>query len=54
MTEKKLDETRQKNILPHEVSDSIFTTALEKVMNNVGLTMPYDSDPNFYKDHYEN
>jgi len=41
-------------MLPNEVSDSIFTTSLERVMNNVGLSMPYDSDANFYKDHYEN
>ena len=40
-------------MLPHEVSDNIFTTALDKVMKNVGLTMPYDSDPSFYKDHYD-
>ena len=40
-------------MLPHEVSDSIFTTVLEKVMGNIGLRMPFDSDPNFYNDHYD-
>ena len=43
-TEQKLDETRKMNLLPHEMSDSLFTTALGRVMNKFGLPMSYDSD----------
>ena len=38
---------------PNEVSQSIFTETIEKYIKNVGLSLPYDSDPSFYKDHYD-
>ena len=34
------------------MNDSIFTTTLERVMHNVGMSMPNESDPSFYRDHY--
>ena len=44
---------RLKNLNENEVNQSIFTSTLQAFMNNVGLTLPFDSDPAFYKDHYE-
>ena len=37
----------------NEINQSIFTSTLEHFINNVGLRLPYDSDPGFYKDHYD-
>ena len=53
LTEQKIEEIRTHNMKPNEVSQSIFTETLEKYINNVGLKLPYDSDPGFYKDHYD-
>ena len=53
LTEQKIEEIRTKNMKPNEVSQSIFTETLEKYINNVGLKLPYDSDPGFYRDHYD-
>lgn len=53
LTESKIDEMRQKNMNATEANPSIFTATLERFMNNVGLTLPNDSDPGFYKDHYD-
>ena len=53
LTENKIDEIRLSNMKPNEVNSSVFTSTLEKYINNVGLTMPYDSDPGFYRDHYD-
>ena len=38
---------------PNEISKSVFTSVLEHFINNVGMKLPYDSDPGFYKDHYD-
>lgn len=53
LTENKIDEIRSSNIKPNEISKSVFTSTLEHFINNVGLQLPYDSDPSFYKDHYD-
>lgn len=53
LTEAKIDEMRLKNMNANEANPSIFTATLERFMNNVGLTLPNDSDPGFYKDHYD-
>ena len=37
----------------NEVNKSVFTSTIEYFINNVGLKLPYDSDPGFYKDHYD-
>ena len=38
---------------PNEISKSVFTSVLEHFINNVGMKLPYDSDPGFCKDHYD-
>ena len=38
---------------PNEINKSVFTSVLEHFINNVGMKLPYDSDPGFYKDHYD-
>ena len=53
LTEAKIDEMRSHNQKENEVSESVFTSTIEKFINNVGLKLPYDSDPGFYKDHYD-
>ena len=53
LTEQKIDEIRTSDQGTNEASQSIFTSTLEKFINNVGLKLPYDSDPGFYKDHYD-
>lgn len=53
LTEQKIDEIRSGNANANETSQSIFTSTLEKFINNVGLKLPYDSDPGFYQDHYD-
>jgi len=53
LTEQKIDEIRSSNLKPNELSQSVFVSTLEKFINNVGLTLPHDSDPGFYKDHFD-
>ena len=53
LTENKIDEIRTHNMKPNEINKSVFTSTLEHFINNVGLQLPYDSDPSFYKDHYD-
>lgn len=53
LTEQKIDEMRTGNKSANEASQSIFTSILEKFIKNVGLKLPYDSDPGFYRDHYD-
>ena len=53
LTEHKIDHIRSSNMAPNEISKSVFTSVLEHFINNVGMKLPYDSDPGFYKDHYD-
>ena len=53
LTEQKIDEIRSSNLKANELSTSVFVSTLEKYIKNGGLTFPHDSDPGFYKDHYE-
>ena len=53
LTEHKIDKIRSSNMQPNEINQSVFTSVLEHFINNVGMKLPYDSDPGFYKDHYD-
>ena len=53
LTEHKIDKIRSSNMQPNEINKSVFTSVLEHFINNVGMQLPYDSDPGFYKDHYD-
>ena len=53
LTEHKIDQIRSNNMAPNEINKSVFTSVLEHFINNVGMKLPYDSDPGFYKDHYD-
>ena len=53
LTEHKIDQIRSSNMAPNEINKSVFTSVLEHFINNVGMKLPYDSDPGFYKDHYD-
>lgn len=53
VTEQKIDKIRASNLKPNEVNPSVFTSTLKYFINNVGMQLPHDSDPGFYKDHYD-
>ena len=52
MTEKMLDEIMERNATK-QTEDGIFTSTLERYINNVGRKLPMDSHAHFFRDHYE-
>ena len=52
MTEKMIDEIQARNET-EKSKEGIFTSTLERFINNVGRKLPHDSHALFYRDHYD-
>ena len=52
MTERMIDEVKVRNET-EKTKEGIFTSTLEKFINNVGRKIPHDSHSHFFKDHYD-